>query len=309
MFDLQRAEKSSDPDLDGAPPRRRSIHIDAAVALILFGCLPVTIKLISADPFTIGIFRLAVATIGVAIINALRGEVRRVSASDLARLAMLGFFFFAHWLTFFFSIKASSASVGAIGLSTYGIDLLILGALFGNTRFRPIDALAVLVAAGGALLVIPRLDFGSDAAFGMLLACLSGLFYAALPILHQRWSHISTSTRTVGQFAFALMFFLLFLPRTNWSLGSRDWAGLLFLAIGVTLIGHSLWVHATTRLPSNITSIIYYGNIPIALLLSVVVLGEPLSARMIIGAALIIAAGVAGLLHAADRRSHPLRQP
>jgi drug/metabolite transporter (DMT)-like permease len=273
----------------------KSVALQAVVALALFGCLPVTIKAISADPDTIGIVRLAIASVGLFLINWMRGELRRVSRPDLLRIAVLGFFFFAHWLTFFVAIKTSSASVGAIGLSTYGIDLLILGAMFGGSRLRLVDVIAVAVAATGAILVVPRFDIRNETAFGMLLACISGLFYAALPILHQRWSHISTSTRALGQFSFALVFFLFFLPRTNWNLSSGDWAGLLFLAIGVTLIGHSLWVNVTTKLSPPVTSIIYYGNIPIALLLSVLILDEPLTPRMFAGAVLIIAGGVAGL--------------
>ena len=48
--------------------------------------------------------------------------------------------------------------------------------------------------------------------------------------------------------------------------GARDWAGLLFLAIGVTLIAHSLWVRVTTQIAPSLTSIIYYGQIPIAII-------------------------------------------
>ena len=120
--------------------------------------------------------------------------------------------------------------------------------------------------------------------------------YAALPLLHQRWAHIPTGIRTLGQFGFALLCFSFFVAKTDWDLTQRDWAGLLFLAIGVTLVAHSLWVRVTTRLTPSTTSILYYGNIPIALALSVVVLDEPLTLRTISGAALIISGGVLGLI-------------
>src|SRR3712207_8980555 len=53
------------------------------------------------------------------------------------------FLFFAHWLTLFFAIKASSASIAAIGQSTYGVHLLLLGALFVDHRPRLSDIVAV----------------------------------------------------------------------------------------------------------------------------------------------------------------------
>ncbi|HEX7154640.1 MAG TPA: EamA family transporter [Thermoanaerobaculia bacterium] len=276
--------------------------LEAVAALLLFGCIPVVVKFIDANPYTIGVFRLAVATTGVAVVLAVRRELRRVDSRDVARLACIGFLFFAHWLTLFFGIKVSTASIGAIGLSTYGVDLLLLSALVARQRPTKTDIVAVLIAAAGAMLVVPAFTLGNATALGMALTCTSALFYASLPILHQRWSHLPTSTRTLGQFGFALLFFLLFLPKTEWHLAPRDWAGLLFLSVAVTLIGHSLWVRVTTRLSPAATAVIYYGNIPIAVLLGVVVLDEPLTLRSAVGGAMIVGGSVLGLVRRARGR-------
>lgn len=264
-------------------------------ALILFGCIPVAVKWVAANPYTIGIFRLVIASAGACVLAGARGQLRRLPAHDVVRLATIGFFFFAHWLTLFLSIKSSSASIGAIGLSTYGVHLLLLGALAGHGRVHGSDVAAVLLAVAGAVTIVPQFRLHNEIATGMLLATISAFFYAALPILHQRWSHLPTSLRALGQFSFALGFFLLFLGKSDWSLGARDWAGLLFLAVGVTLIGHSLWVHVTSSLSPAATSIIYYGNIPIALALNAIILGEPLTARTLLGATLIIGGSIFGL--------------
>jgi drug/metabolite transporter (DMT)-like permease len=267
----------------------------AAVALVLFGCIPVVVRYVSANPYTIGIVRLSIATVGLVLIIRLREKLPRVSRRDLLRLAVIGFFFFAHWLLYFLAIKTSSASVGAIGLSTFGIQLLLLGAIAGRSRLHAVDVIAVVLAVVGAIAVVPALTLDSSVAIGMLLASVSAFFYASLPILHQRWSHLPTTTRAVGQFAFALMFFLFLLPKAEWSLRPIDWAGLLFLGLGSTLIGHTLWVRVTTELSPNATSVIYYGNLPVALVLSVVVLDERLTGRMLIGAVLIAAGSILGL--------------
>ncbi|HEX8255909.1 MAG TPA: DMT family transporter [Thermoanaerobaculia bacterium] len=265
--------------------------VEAFIALLLFGCIPVVVRSIAANPYTIGIFRLTVATTIVAMVLALRGELRRMPRRDVARLAAIGFLFFAHWITLFFAIKASSASIAAIGQSTYGVHLLLL-ARRNSTRG---DFVAVLLAAIGAALIVPDFTLSNDVALGMLLATISAFFYATLPLLHQRWSHIATPMRTLGQFGFALAFFLLFITKTEWTLRARDWAGLLFLAIGVTLIAHTLWVRVTTKIAPSLTSIIYYGQIPIAVALGVLLLDEPLTARTITGALLIIGGSVLGL--------------
>jgi drug/metabolite transporter (DMT)-like permease len=276
--------------------------MDAVLALMLFGAIPVVVRGISANAYTIGIFRLTIATAGVFAIMAVRRELAVPPRRDLLRLALIGLLFFGHWLTLFLAIKASSASIGAIGLSTYGIHLLILGALFSHERIHASDVVAVLLAAAGAIAVIPEFRLSNEIALGMLLSSASALLYASLPILHQRWAHIPTSLRALGQFGFALLFFLCFAGQSRGSaLTARDWAGLLFLAIAVTLIGHSLWVRVTTRLSPAATSIIYYGNIPIAIALGVLLLGEPLTARTIFGALLIIGGSLFGLIRRATR--------
>lgn len=271
------------------------IAIEAIIALLLFGTIPVVVRWVHANPYTIGIVRLAIASIGVASLMFIRGELRRISIKDARRLAIIGLLFFGHLLTFFLAIKTSSASVAAIGLSTYGVDLLILGALFAGEKTHLSDVVAVLAAATGAVLVVPSFDLRNEVLLGMLLACASALMYASLPLLHQRWSHIPTGTRALGQFFVAFIAFSMFLPKANWDLGARDWIALLFLAIGVTLIGHSLWIRVTTHLSPAMTSVVYYANIPIAIALSVLLLKEPLTARTLVGAVLIIGGSVFGL--------------
>jgi drug/metabolite transporter (DMT)-like permease len=272
------------------------VAAQAFLAILLFGCIPVVVRWVHANPYTIGIVRLGIASAGVAIVMALRGQWRRPSGQDVLRLAVIGLLFFGHLLTFFLAIKASSASIAAIGLSTYGVDLLILAAIFGTHRARVTDIVAVLVAAAGAILVVPSLDLSNRIVLGMLLSCASALQYAMLPLLHQRWAHIPTTMRALGQFFFAFLAFCTFSGKANWDLGMRDWLALLFLAAGVTLIGHSLWINVTTRLSTAMTSVVYYGNIPIAIALSALLLGEPLTGRMIGGATLIIGGSVFGLL-------------
>ena len=269
---------------------------EAALALVLFGCIPVVIRYVSANPYTIGIVRLVIATTAVALIMRDRDAIRALRRADVARLCLIGVFFFAHWLAYFLAIKTSSASIGTIGLSTYGIHLLILGALFGRSRFSVIDALAVTLAIAGAIVTVPELTLKNDATLGMLLGTVSAIFYATLPILHQRWAHMSSSVRALGQFGVALVLFLCFLPKARWDLRPIDWAGLAFLGLGSTFVGHGLWVRVTTRLRPSTTSILYYASVPIAIALSVLLLGEPLTPRIAGGAALIIGGSLVGLV-------------
>jgi len=282
-------------------PSSVRIAIEATVALFFFGCIAVVVKFVSANAITIGIARLAITVVILLPVLVTTKRLRGLSFSDVRPLAVMGVFFALHWLTFFFSIKVSSASIATIGLSTYGVHLVVLGWFFNRSRITPIDLLVLALAIAGNLLVVPEFSFHNAGAIGLGLGVLSGFFYAFLPILQQKHAHLPALTRALGQFVFALIVFLFFWPLSDWTLSTRDWIGLMFLGIMCTLVSHTLWVRVTTTLSTRTTSVIYYLYVPVSLILSVVVLDERVDAAMIAGAVLIICANLLGVFHHVKR--------
>ena len=207
----------------------------------------------------------------------------------------LGLFFALHWLTYFLSIKVSSASISAISLSTYGIHLIVLGWIFQKTRVSSADVLAVLLAILGSALVVPEFSLKNDVTLGIVLGVISGLSYAFLPIIQQRSPDISTSTKALGQFVVALLFFLFLWPLSDWHFPAAEWLALIFLGVICTFVGHTMWVRVTTKLSTVTTSIISYLYVPSAMLLSCMILDEHISLPMILGAALIIGGNLLAL--------------
>ncbi len=273
------------------------IIIEATIALFFFGCIAVVVKFVSANAITIGIARLVVTVAILLPFLVATQRFKGITRSDFVPLAVMGLFFALHWLAFFFSIKIGSASIATVGLSTYGVHLVVLGWILHRSKPTRINFLVLVMAVAGSILVVPEFSFHNQEAIGLLLGVLSGLFYAFLPILQQRHSHLPALTRALGQFVFALVVFLFFWPLSDWHLSTQDWLGLLFLGVMCTLVSHTLWVRLTTVLPTRTTSVIYYLYVPVSLILSVVILGERVDAAMITGAGLIILANVIGVLY------------
>jgi drug/metabolite transporter (DMT)-like permease len=213
----------------------------------------------------------------------------------------MGVFFALHWLSFFFGIKIGSASIATVGLSTYGVHLIVLGWLFQRTRITAVDILVLSLAIAGTFLVVREFNIADKGLIGLVLGVLSGFFYAFLPILQQKHSHLPALTRALGQFTFAFIVFLVLVPQSDWQLSLGDWLGLLFLGIMCTLVSHTLWVRVTTILSTRTTGIIYYLYVPVSLVLSVAVLDERVDTAMVVGASLIVAANLIGVLHHANR--------
>lgn len=265
-----------------------TIGIEAATSLILMAGVPVFIKFTSANPLTIGLVRLTIATILMVIFLQPFKGVPQINKRILIPLMVIGLFFAAHWITYFFSIKKATASIGLLGMSTYGIHLIFLGWGIRKNKPRVFDFIALALAILGTYFIVPEFSLSNNTTVGLLLGIVSGFCFALLPVLHQHYNFIPERLRILGQFFFALVVFAFFFPLTAWDLQSTDWWALLYLAIPGTFIAHSLWVRVTTAISTTISSLIFYLIIPITMVISHFWLDEPMPSEKIIGAALIV---------------------
>ena len=279
-------------------PLRQTPLGKGIVAVLMFGSVPACIRVVGLDSIALGIARLGLGAVGMAVILALRGELplatpRQRTAAALAPLAAIGGCFGLHWLLYFLSIKLASASIGAIGFSTYGLQLALIGWLAGHPRPGWRTTAGVALAMIGSWLCLPAGHGAGEGNFtlGLVIGILSGTAYAVLPLLHQRYAHLDHDERTWGQFAFGLCVFLACAPLAQqWGSDLRDVWLVIHLGIVVTLIGHLLWVHASTEMPIRLTAVLAYLQLPTALAVNHFAIDERLTAPMLVGAACIVVA-------------------
>jgi len=265
----------------------------AIISTLIMGTVPVWIKAVNANAVTIGLARLAITIFLMSIIVYARKDFKNIRGrKNWGSLILIGVVFGCHWYSYFWSIKLSSASIGAISVSTFGIHLLVLNWLFKGQKVTFLDILTLLCCFAGCLLVVPEFDISSAATIGMLLGILSGFLYACLPLLHQRAQNIPTMTRTWGQSTFALLVFLPLSSQSQWQLSAEDWGMLIILGFFCTFIAHGLWVKASTELPGIVTSLVYYLYLPMTIFLSAIFLQEKITFSMGLGAAMILGANV-----------------
>lgn len=272
------------------PPTR--LLFLAIAAVLAMASVPVLVKSTSANEVTIGIARLAIAVLAFTPFIVGRSQLLRLTWRDWGILAAIGFVFGAHWLCYFYSVKLATASIAAMAVSTYGVQYLLLAWIIHRQRLMLVECAGVGLCFLGCVIVAPEVSFINEMTRGLLLGVFSAFLYAFLPFLHQRSRHLSTAVRTWGQFLFALLFFVPLLPAANWQLAITDTYILITLGLLCTVFAHGLWVKASTELPPLFTSMIYYLYVPIAMLQSVLILDESLTAEKLTGAAMILTGSV-----------------
>ncbi len=263
--------------------------------MLLFSSAPAGIRAVHLDALALGVCRLTIASLGMTLLLALRWQQTKKDLQQwnwrtTRALLFLGLAFGIHWLFFFLSIKIGSAAIGTIGFSTYGLHLIVLGWLLGRGTITRIDLLGLLLACLGTWFLLPEFSLENKNTLGLMIGILGGLTAAALPLLNQHYADISSNLRAWGQFTFAIPVFLCCQPWARWELQTSDLPLILYLSIGIALVGHGLWVHATTALSTTTISILSYLYLPTSLILGYFTLGEKLAGRALLGTLLVFLA-------------------
>ncbi len=271
--------------------------LKAFLTILIFSSAPACVRLVQLNAYTLGIVRLALASLGMTLLLITQGQltVDKIRCWDRPTwwaMISVGLMFGLHWLLFFLSIKLASAAIGAIGFSTYGLHLLLLGWILGFGSVRLLDLLGLILACFGTYLLIPEFSLENNQTLGLVIGILSGFASAVLPLLHQHNVKVDTNLRAWGQFTFALPVFLLCWPLTDWQIIPRDIPFILYLGLGIALVGHGMWVHVTSELSTTIISVLSYLYLPTSLLFGYLLLGdsERLSGRMLVGTILVLVA-------------------
>lgn len=267
----------------------------AFVATLFFCSAPACVRVVEMNAYTLGVARLGMASLGIFALLVWQRKLSPERISQWSRrtwkaMLSVGVMFGLHWLLFFLSIKWASATIGAIGFSSYGIQLLLLGWMLGLGRITPIDVVGFALAILGTLLLVPEFSLANQQTLGLLVGIASGLAAATLPLLHQSFSDVDNNLRTWGQFTFGIPIFCIFYPELDWNVPSSDWLLILYLGFGIALVGHGLWIQAVTILSTTTTSILSYLYLPGCVLVNYLTIGELMTRQILVGIACVLMA-------------------
>lgn len=277
--------------------------IIALTSVATMAMVPVLVSSVAANEVTIGMVRVFIACLVLTPLLLWQKRFSGLQRKDWLAMLAIGMVFGLHWWTYFYAIKNSTPSLGALSLTTYGIHLVWINSLISRQKPKLSDVIAILLCFCGCIIVVPSADISHHVTQAFLVGVFSGFLYALLPFFHQRVAHLSTVLHSWGQFSFAGLFFLLFWPQMDWRLSVNDWQLLIILGVVSTLIAHTLWVKASTELPSIVVSAFYYLYIPIAMALSYFFLDEVMTTSKLLGAALIVVSCLLGIILPAMRKT------
>lgn len=241
-------------------------------------------------------YRYAIAVVVLAVVMAVRRKPLAVSRRDLAIMALLGVLFAASSLSLFMSFLFMGAGVASTLLFVYPVMVAVIMAVFFKERVTRSTVLAIALALTGVALLYKG-DGGEPlSGAGVSLVMVSSLTYALYIIIVNksplRMSSVKM-TMYVLTFAVAVAVAMSFTdPANHLQLlhTPRQWGLALLLAVVPTVLSLLLMVIAVHDVGSTPTAIMGALEPVTAVVISVTLFGELVTARLVIGIVLILAA-------------------
>lgn len=224
---------------------------------------------------------------------------RRAVKENALCLALSGLMLGFNWILLFEAYRYTTIAVATLCYYLAPIIVVAVSPLVFKERLGLFRSLCVAAALAGMVFVSGVADSGLPApgqARGVALALGAALLYAAIVIVNKKMKNISGLERTVVQLGISALVLLPYnLLTVREPLPAPELpAILLLLAVGIvhTGLAYYLYFGCMEELPSQTVAILAYVDPVTAVLLSALVLKEPMSAGMWLGAALVIASAV-----------------
>ena len=276
--------------------RALSPRAQIILSMLIFGTIGVFRRWI---PYPSGVVALARAVIGLLSLLALRA-VRRESVSreairkNLGKLLLLGAMLGFNWIFLFEAYNYTSVAAATMCYYMAPVFIILASVPVFGERLTLRKGLCAAVAVFGMVLVSGVLSGGLHGAKGLLFGLIAAGLYAAIVLVNRTLRDISAADRTIMQFAAASAVMLPYvllsgearaLPFSPAILG-------LLLTVGVvhTGLAYVLYFGGLAGVSAQTAALLSYLDPVVAVLLSLTLLREPMSASAAVGAVLVLGA-------------------
>ncbi len=266
-------------------------------AMVIFGTIGLVRRYL---PLPSGVIALARAVIGGSFL--ILWQLLRRQKSDWATIrrhivmlllsgCLLGF----NWILLFEAYNYTSVAAATLCYYMAPMIVILLSPLLFREKLTGLRLGCVAAALVGVVLVSGILEGGQTGDFrGILLGLAAAVFYAVVVMMNKTLSAVPAYDKTIMQLLFAAMILIPYCLFTGefqgLTLTLPGWGLLLTAGIIHTGIAYTLYFGSMVHLKAQTIALYSYLDPILAIILSALVLKEPMSAYSMIGAALILAA-------------------
>ena len=287
--------------------KETSAKLRISAAMAIFGTIGLFVRDIPLPSCLIALVRGAVGASFLFLVSRLRGKKPDGTAirQNLVRLCLSGVLMGFNWILLFEAYRYTTVATATLCYYLAPVFVTLASPLVLGEKLTPLRLLCSAAALTGMVLVsgVSGEGFPSGAELtGVLLGLGAAALYAGVVLLNKKLHGLNATDTTVVQLASAAAVMLPYSLLTLWgeklTCTPMGFVLLTVVAIIHTGVAYLLYFGAIGSLRAQSAALLSYLDPVLAVLLSALVLREPLGVRGIIGAVLILGAAAVGeLIH------------
>lgn len=271
-------------------------RLSLITSMAIFGTLAPFVRNIPVSSGELALYRavLAAALIGLFLLLTRQRIPVRALGRELVLLLFSGMAMGINWILLFEAYKYTTVAISTLSYYFAPVIVTLVCPILFKEKLTGKQILCFLMSTIGLALVIGITDLGSGGndAIGVLFGLGAAVFYAAVILLNKFIRGVAGIHRTFLQFLAAIVILAPYVALSGGvTLGSMDgsgWICLLIVGLVHTGITYCLYFSSLKELPGQTAAILSYIDPLVAVIIGVLVLGEPLSWQQLIGGGLIL---------------------
>lgn len=283
--------------------------------MVLFGTIGIFVRHISLPSSVIALVRGAVGSLFLVGVTLLRGKKldRRSIWRNLPVLCVSGGFLGFNWILLFEAYRYTTVSTATLCYYMAPMIVILVSPVVLREKLSAKKLICVLVALAGMIGVSGMVQSGIPEAGemkGILLGLAAASLYAAIVLLNKFLRELSAFDRTIMQLGISAVVMAVYCaftaPYNSLVIQPRSAALLLVVGVLHTGVTYYLYFGSMAKLPGQTVAIISYVDPVVAVLVSVVLLREPMVISEVVGALLVLGAALASELDLSGRKEASL---
>lgn len=264
-------------------------------SMVIFGTLGPFVRNIPVASGELALYRAALAALLIGAFLLLTRQKIPFAAirREVPLLLISGMAMGINWILLFEAYKYTTVSVATLSYYFAPVIVTVVCPILFKEKLTGRQILCFVMSTLGLVLITGIGEVGGGRGMiGILFGLGAAVFYAAVILLNKFIRNVEGIHRTFLQFLAAIVILLPYVLMTGGvTLGGMNavgWANLLIVGLVHTGLTYCMYFSSLKELPGQKAAILSYIDPLVAVLISVTVLGETMTAQQAIGGVLIL---------------------
>lgn len=264
-------------------------------SMVIFGTLGPFVRNIPVASGELALYRAVLAALLIGAFLLLTRQKIPFAAirREVPLLLVSGMAMGINWILLFEAYKYTTVSVATLSYYFAPVIVTVVCPILFKEKLTGRQILCFVMSTLGLVLITGIGEVGGGRGMiGILFGLGAAVFYAAVILLNKFIRNVEGIHRTFLQFLAAIVILLPYVLMTGGvTLGGMNavgWANLLIVGLVHTGLTYCMYFSSLKELPGQKAAILSYIDPLVAVLISVTVLGETMTAQQAIGGVLIL---------------------